>query len=245
MLAGWGAAQGTLWLMGVSAMRDGLVLDATGLGAGEYWRFASYQLIHTNVFHWFGTLALLLLAGRDVEPIIGRRHVLLMCLVANLAGGAVSWSIAPETGVFGSMAAAAALATAYATILPELEFRVRLFWIFPVCYRTRHAVWLMLAIAGGCIALGIAGSVGPAGIFAGALIGWLWARILGFGRLLWFQRAASEREALERRRDRMTSEEFISAEIDPILEKIGREGMRSLTRSERKLLERAKEKLGT
>lgn len=244
MLGGWGAAQGTLWLMDVTELRDGMVLDGTGMRAGEYWRFLTYPLIHSGFFHWLGTLSLLLLAGRDVEPVVGRRHLMFMYLTANLVGGALCWAVAPETGVYGSMAAASAMLTAYATILPELEARVRLFWLVPVCFRMRHAVGVLLGSAVLCMGFGWAGSIGPAGILAGAAIGWVWARLLGFGRLFWFQRAACEREALERRRDRMTADEFITVEIDPILEKIAREGMRSLTRGERKLLERAKEKMG-
>ena len=40
------------------------------------------------------------------------------------------------------------------------------------------------------------------------------------------------------RRLRMSAEEFVSAEMDPILEKISREGIGSLTREERRILER-------
>ena len=39
----------------------------------------------------------------------------------------------------------------------------------------------------------------------------------------------------------MSSEEFVSEQIDPILDKIAREGMQSLTRRERKILESAKD----
>jgi hypothetical protein len=43
----------------------------------------------------------------------------------------------------------------------------------------------------------------------------------------------------------MTPEQFISAEIDPILDKISREGMHSLSRAERKILEKGREKIAT
>jgi len=42
-------------------------------------------------------------------------------------------------------------------------------------------------------------------------------------------------------RDFSTREEFIREQIDPILDKIAREGMQSLTRRERKILESAKD----
>jgi hypothetical protein len=41
----------------------------------------------------------------------------------------------------------------------------------------------------------------------------------------------------------MSSEQFINEEIDPILEKISRDGIRSLTRAEKRILEMGREKI--
>ena len=41
----------------------------------------------------------------------------------------------------------------------------------------------------------------------------------------------------------MSAEQFVSVEVDPILDKIAREGMHSLTRSERKILAKGREKI--
>jgi membrane associated rhomboid family serine protease len=243
MLTGWAAAQGVMWWLDIDSMRNGLLLDATGIRAGEYWRFVSYQVVHSGALHFFATMLALYFAGREVEPIIGRRHVIGLFLTANLIGGAVAWSVEPVIGIHGGSAGAAAMLAAYATILPELEHRFRLFWLVPVRFHTRHAVLLLLLAAGWCVHARGLQEVGPAGVITGAVLGWFWARLLGFGRLLWFQRAACDRDAIERRRERMSAEEFISAEVDPILEKIARSGLRSLTRAERRLLDLAKEKI--
>jgi membrane associated rhomboid family serine protease len=243
LLTGWGAAQALLWGVDVASMSTGLFLDMTGLHNGEYWRFATYQLVHSDFLHFMLTMTVLLFAGREVEPIIGRRHVLGLCLVANLVGGAASLALQPFDGVYGSSAAAMALLAAYATILPEIEHRVRFLGLVPLRFRTRHAVLLLFALALCGVKFKVAGDYGPAGMAVGALIGWVWSRALGFGRLFWFQRAAGEREALERRHERMSADEFIAMEVDPILEKIASDGMRSLSRAERRVLERAKEKI--
>jgi membrane associated rhomboid family serine protease len=240
MLGGWAVAQTIFWAFDITALRDGLVLDGVGVRAAQYWRFATYQLLHANALHFFGTVLVLYFAGREVEPIVGRRHLLGMCLTSTLLGGALSYALAPGDGVYGASAAAAAVLAAYATILPELDHRV---FLLPVRFRAKHFVIFGLILAVCCVKLRMGSEVGPGGILLGAGIGWLWARLLGFGRLLWFQRAAHERDAIERRRERMSAEEFISAEIDPILEKIARDGMRSLSRAERRLLERAKAKM--
>ena len=41
----------------------------------------------------------------------------------------------------------------------------------------------------------------------------------------------------------MSPEQFIAEEVDPVLDKISREGIASLTRSERRRLARAREKI--
>src|SRR6185369_3953868 len=126
LLTGWGAAQALLWGVDVSAMYNGLVLDATGYDNGEYWRFATYQLLHTNLLHFVLTMTVLFFAGREVEPIIGRKHLVGIFLVANLAGGAASLPfLQAQEGVLGASAAATAVLVAYATVLPEIEHRVR------------------------------------------------------------------------------------------------------------------------
>ena len=43
--------------------------------------------------------------------------------------------------------------------------------------------------------------------------------------------------------DELIDEDSINAKIDPILDKIGKDGMKSLTMQERRILERAREKL--
>ena len=43
--------------------------------------------------------------------------------------------------------------------------------------------------------------------------------------------------------DEVTNEEFISREVDPILDKISKQGIHSLTERERKILEKARSKM--
>lgn len=245
MLTGWGAAQALMWAMDLTDMRNGLVLNQMGMVAGEYWRFLTFQLAHADLLHFLITMTVLLLAGREVEPVVGRRQLLGLFLVANLVGGATAYALQPQEGVLGASSAAAAVLAAYATIFPEMELRGKLFYAIPVCFYPKHLVILTVTLAACALGFGWAGEVGPAGILVGTGLGWLWARSFGFGRPFWFQRAAEERRVTERRQERMTSEEFIACEVDPILEKIARTGMRSLTRAERRVLERAKAKMET
>jgi hypothetical protein len=57
------------------------------------------------------------------------------------------------------------------------------------------------------------------------------------------QRALRQRRADVERFRQMSAEQFISEEVDPLLDKISREGIHSLSRTERRILARAREKI--
>ena len=57
------------------------------------------------------------------------------------------------------------------------------------------------------------------------------------------QRIVRQRRLETDRIERMSAAQFMAEEIDPLLEKISREGMDSLTRAERRKLEQAREKM--
>jgi membrane associated rhomboid family serine protease len=243
ILCGWGAAQAALWAFGLSDVWQFIALDATAARSGEYWRIITSQLFHANFLHFALTVLVTLIAGREVEPIIGRRPFIAMCVSAGLLGSLANCVAFPSVATSGFSAGAAAIFAAYATILPELEHRFALMLPAPFRIRAKH---LATALVIGCVALVAARSllgIGPAGILAGAGIGWCFARQLGFGNAFWFQRRRMEARQHALRRLRMSPEEFVAHEIDPILEKISRDGVGSLTRAERKILEEGRGKL--
>ena len=87
--------------------------------------------------------------------------------------------------------------------------------------------------------------IGPAGMIAASIAAWLYVKQLGFGNPLALQRFIFNRRQRAARLARMSAEQFIRSEIDPILDKISREGMHSLNRAERKLLAQGREKITT
>jgi hypothetical protein len=75
-----------------------------------------------------------------------------------------------------------------------------------------------------------------------AVLGWVWCRSLGFGNRLPFERAWHEKREHAKRLEAMDVHEFVATEVDPILEKIARTGMRSLSGGEKKMLQMASNK---
>ena len=242
----WGATQAAVSLWGGAEVRkslDLLTLKPAAFILGEYWRLFSYQFLHAGPGHFFVNLLVLWFAGREIEPIVGRVQFLWLCLLSNAVGGAVCLASGGSVAVVGFSAAVAAVLTAYATIMPELETGVSFFHLFPLRFRAKYLAFAMVIFAAFCVPTHTLAEIGPAGILAGSVFGWVWARRLGFGNPMWFQRRRFEREQREMRIERMSAEDFMRTEIDPILEKISLHGMQSLSRAERKVLEQGREKL--
>ena len=220
-----------------------LGLSGHGIAGGNYWQFVSFVLLHANPFHVLANALILFFVGRELEPILGKKRFVALFILGNLAGGLAHWLITPAETLLGMTAGVAALLVAFTTTLPELEVTMNLFFVLPVRLKAKH---LAAAVVGVCAITWSAGTspeISPVALRAGCSVGWLAARQLGFGNPLLIQRYIFEKRQRAARLERMTPEQFISAEIDPILEKISREGMQSLTRAERKILHQGREKI--
>jgi hypothetical protein len=190
-----------------------------------------------------GARAVLYLVGRDVESIIGQRQFLLLYLAGAVAGELGHLFLMPATSVlFAASGGAIAVLVAYATILPELEL-TSIFLVLPVRLKAKHLAYGAFAIALWGVTLDRGGAVAHSAYLGGAIAGWVYAHLLGFGRASIVQRALRQRRTEAERLRAMTAEQFISEEVDPILDKISREGLQSLTRGERRTLAQAQEKI--
>ncbi len=224
-------------------LRQWLALDDGAIQNGQWWKFLSFGLLHAGPLQMAVNLLLLFLAGRELEPIIGARHFSVIYVVGNFLGGLAHWTVMRSQPLMGVSAGVAAVIVAYTTILPELEVTFLLFFVIPVRLRAKHLAWALLGVSGLCWATDTATEIGPAGMMAGALFGWAYVKQLGYGNPLAIQRYIFDRRQRAARLARMTPEQFITAEIDPILEKIAQQGIKSLTRAERKVLEQGRGKL--
>jgi membrane associated rhomboid family serine protease len=236
-----------------------LALDHPSMIEGQYWKLVTYGFLHPEPWPLIlaANMLLLYLAGREVEPIVGKTHFIAIFALGNVIGGGADWlamSAMPETRVVGVAAGVAAVIVAFTTVLPELEVTMLLFFVVPLRIRAKHLAMALVATCGFlCFMLRLestavsaagmlAASMGPAGILAASVFGWAYVKQLGFGNPLPIQRFIFERRQRAARLARMTPEQFMKMEMDPILEKISREGMRSLSRSERKILDQGRSK---
>lgn len=228
----------------------------------EFWRFGTYMFVHGGWSHVILNMWGLYVFGKPVEERIGAVHFVKLYVLSGLIGG-LSWfllnlrSNAPVLGasgaVFGVMAAAAML-------LPDM----RLFLLFPpVVLKVRTLVFCLAVIE---VAMLYNENTGIAHL---AHLGGLAGGFLYVNRMLkapsyrpyavdapgiWFRLRSWWRNLFGSKRydpdirfvgddEVVNDDEVMSDQIDPILDKIGKHGMKSLTNAERRILDRARERL--
>jgi membrane associated rhomboid family serine protease len=220
-----------------------LALSNEGIAAGYWWQFLTYGLLQAGPLHALGNALLLYFAGREVEPIIGGRHLGAMYVGGTLLGGVAQWLGMPGSHLVGTSAGVAAVVVSYATVLAEFEVIGHLFFVIPVRIRAKFFGWTVFLFGAACWATQTLANVGPAAICIGCVTGWIYTRELGFGNSFWWERRRQDRIQKEQRLLRMSADQFLEEEIDPILEKIAREGMQSLSKEEKRVLEQGSAKI--
>jgi len=237
-------------------------LSLDGLQHGFVWQLLTYQFMHAGVIHLFFNCWAIYLFGRDVEEVLGRKPFLALYLSSGIIGGLVQMLAGIvlkglfAVPVVGASAAAFGLCAAFATLFPDRI--ILLFFILPV--RAKYFLYGALALA----ILGIlrpTGQVADAAHLGGVLGGlafikyashwdWHWPRfqrprrqpsrrlvkVTSITGGLWGKTKAAADED-------MPPEEFLSKEVDPILDKISAHGIQSLTERERRILEAARQKM--
>jgi membrane associated rhomboid family serine protease len=225
------------WVTNVCALYDAWYREPW-----QAYRLLTYGFIHSprDLWHIAMNMFVLWMFGREVEYRYGREEFLAFYLVAIVVAGLV-WTIAelPTEGVavvLGASGGISAMVILYAMNFPN---RMVLFMFF-----IPMPMWVLAVIIVGMDALGAvqrSGDVAFTAHLGGALFGFLYYQ--------WGWRLASflpSRDWTKRLRSkpklRVHDPEEVDAtdsRVDEILKKIQEQGQDSLTRGERRILERA------
>ncbi len=232
---------------GAGAFLNLLVFDsAQVLSAGRLWQVVTYAFVHSpSGLIWFAIEMYMLFAfGREVERFIGRRaFITLYLLLLSVPPILLTiWGLWHRTGLTGSATIHFAIFIAFAAIYPNVELFLRIMakWIalvFVAAYSLQllafHA-WSELAVL--WMSVGLAyGFIQLRG--AGPELAWLTD---------WTSRWRSKRSLTVVPRSaprRVVEPEDIYESIDPVLDKISKSGIGSLTAGERRALDRARNRL--
>ena len=215
---------------------------------GQVWRLVTYAIIHPPAGYallWFAIeMYMLFFFGREVERFIGQRAYIwlyaLLLFVPTLI--LTLWGFYTRTGLAGSGALHFAIFAAFVTLYPNVQFFLRIpaKWVFVIL----AAIGTLSALAAhdwqDLVVLWT--SIGVAFLFielrgAGPELAWvnnLKTRLRPKPKLYVVQKSSARRAV---------DPDDVYASIDPILDKISKSGMGSLTESEKKILDRARNRL--
>ena len=246
-----------------------VALVPSELAHGMVWQLLTFQFLHGSMLHLILNCAMLYMFGRPVEEALGRGRFLGMYLASGALGGLVQSVCAwvwpghsfPEAAVLGASAGVFALIAAFAALNWETQITTLVAFILPVTMKAKYliVVEVILALLGMLDASsGIAHAAHLGGILGGlAYIHFVfksdrdlfpWTRFRAAPRRAELVGAqTAKRRAWQRVRaaipDDLPPAEFITREVDPILDKISAHGIQSLTERERRILEAARAKM--
>jgi membrane associated rhomboid family serine protease len=234
------------------AVGAGFILDvfqfdsAAILYRGQIWRMASYAFVHPpGALLWFAVeMYMLFVFGREVERFIGQKAYIWLYSILLIAPAAVLtiWGVWQRSGLAGSPALHFGIFVAFAAIYPRVELFLRIMakWfalilaaVYTLQLLAYHA-WTDLAV-----------------VWTSIAVAFLFVEFRGAGpELAWwnnFKMALRPKPRLhivqKSAARRVVEPEDISAAVDPILDKISKSGIGSLTDSERRQLDRARNRL--
>lgn len=228
-------------------------LSGGGLRSGMVWQLGTYMFLHsTNILHIMFNLLALWMFGRDVEEQIGTRSFLQLYFTGGLVG-ALCWLAFNWHGhapLLGASAAVYAVCIAFATLVPERPITLLLFFVLPVTMKAKWWAWIAVALVAYASVVETGSGIAHLAHLGGVVVGYVFIKWLGWGEpSRWVETLRTmarpvTRRLEERRRVRdLPPQEFISEQVDPILDKISREGIHSLTRRERETLEQAQARM--
>jgi membrane associated rhomboid family serine protease len=240
-------------------------LSVEGLKNGFVWQLLTFQFMHAGLWHLVFNCWAIYVFGRTIEETLGWKKFLILYLSSGVVGGicqvlvALLWPDLFGGPVVGASAGGFGLIAAYAVLFPERELLLLLFFILPIRLSAKMLLLLsaVLALAGIVFPIG---NIANAAHLGGMLAGVVFIRYFIQGR--WPQwefpsRRAAPRERVSTRAgkssfwrsaankpdEELSTDEFVKSEVDPILEKISRHGIHSLTAREREILEKARSRM--
>jgi membrane associated rhomboid family serine protease len=238
-------------------------LSVEGLRHGWLWQLVTFQFMHASLMHLLGNCFAIYMFGRPVEESLGRKNFTILYFASGIIGGMCQSLALLLTGsgvsVVGASAGAFGLTSAYAMLFPESI--ILLFFILPM--RAKYLLLLCAALAVGGMVFPRTEFFGPnvahAAHLGGMICGFIFVRYAVHWNFSWpsfvtgglrkpsrpLVRVRSEKYAgwNKSAKAESSADDFVTENVDPILDKISAKGIQSLTDRERQILEAARKKM--
>jgi membrane associated rhomboid family serine protease len=237
-----------IFAIGDGAVMNYAMFDSAQVWQGQIWRLFTYAFIHQpspSALLWFAVeMYMLFFFGREVERFIGQRAYLWLYALLLLVPVFILalWGLSTRTGLAGSGAVHFAVFAAFVTLYPNVQFFLRIpaKWIF-----------VILAAIGTLSALAAHDWPDLVVLWASIAVAFFFIEARGAGpELAWianlksrFQRKPKLYVVQKSSMRRTTEPDDLYSSVDPILDKISKSGIGSLTENEKKILDRARNRL--
>ena len=227
------------WLLRLMQFDSELVLRA-----GYVWQVVTYAFVHQPSIWFVIGLVMLFYFGREVERYVGRRAFIFLYAGLLLLPVFVLtiWGLAGPIRYSDSDALHFGVFVAFATIYPSVELLFRI-----------QAKWMALVFGVIGVLQYLAANAWPylAAFVVAVGFAFYFIRMRGFGpEIGWLTNLKEKMQpkpkfhVVPKSAPRRTTEpENVHESIDPLLEKISKHGINSLTPAERKALDRARNQL--
>jgi membrane associated rhomboid family serine protease len=209
-------------------------VDATSLtGALQLWRLITYQFLHASFTHILLNMLGVFFLGPTLERNWGSRKFITFYLGCGMAGGLFYLFLAgigflDRTYMVGASGAVLGMLAACAILFPHF---VVILLIFPLPIRTAAIILTVMYLAT------IVGRGHNAGGDAAHLAGMAAGAIYVLWRP-WREKLREKNRVVQWESD-TARQQTLKMEVDRILKKVHESGVRSLTRQEKKTLEKA------
>lgn len=206
---------------------------------GAIWQFVTYMFLHGDFWHLAFNMLWLWMFGCSLEADWGSRPFLKYYFFTGIAAGVVNFlaTIGSNVPTIGASGACFGIIVAYAMAYPDRL--IYIYMLFPV--KVKHFAVFAVGINLYAAVQNTdprAGGVAHFAHLGGALFGYLY---LKFGDRVRFSLPQIRLNMRSRTGNKAGDwHNFMRSEVDPILDKISREGIHSLTRKERKILKKAR-----
>jgi membrane associated rhomboid family serine protease len=232
---------------GLGGTLNYFVFDSGRIWNGlQVWRLGTYAFVHyPSSLLWFAIeMYMLFVFGREVERFIGRRAYIALYVILLVTPAALLtiWGLWQRSALAGSPALHFGIFVAFATIYPRAELFLRIMTKWVVLILAAVYTFQLLAYHAWSDLMVVWASIGAAFLFiemhgAGPELPWWDALKTRFAPRPKFHVVPKMRSS------RSAEPDDVYTSIDPILDKISKFGIGSLTASERRQLDRERERL--
>ena len=157
-------------------------LSSAGIEEGRWWQLLTHAFLHGNIWHLLFNMAGLWFAGRIVERVMGTGRFLALYIACAVAGGLAQLLLEGGSSLLlGASGAVCGVILAFATIFPEAQIVMLLFFVVPLRFRAKYLGWGLTGSSLLFFLVGFEPWIGHAAHLGGCVTGYLLARLNGYG----------------------------------------------------------------